>query len=59
MKLKVGDRVRVTDKMKYGNEWYIGKVGSIVGIEDDGDFYIRFDINHSGMWFSESELEYE
>lgn len=58
MKFKVGDRVRVTDKMKCGNEWFVGKVGVIVGI-DDGDPFVLFDDRGIEMWFSESELEHE
>lgn len=58
MKFKIGDRVRVTGKMKYGNEWFVGKVGVVVGI-DDGDPFVLLDDRGITTWFSESELEYE
>lgn len=58
MKFKVGDRVRVTDKMKYGNEWFVGKVGVVVSI-DDGDPFVLLDDRGIETWFSESELEHK
>lgn len=58
MKFKVGDRVRVTNKMRIGYTWFIGKVGTIIAI-DSGEPYVDFGSINSRQWFSESELEYE
>lgn len=58
MKFNIGDRVRVTDQIKYGNEWFVGKVGVIASI-DDGDPFVLFDDRGIEAWFSKLELEYE
>lgn len=58
MKFKVGDRVRVTNRMRIGYPWFINKVGTIIAI-DFGDLYVDFDNINSRQWFSESELEHE
>lgn len=58
MKFKVGDRVRVTNKMRIGYTWFIGKVGTIIAIYFC-EPYVDFDGVNSRKWFSESELEHE